>query len=95
VALRNAGDTTWLGGGTGTGHVLLGLQLLSAEKRMLDAEFHRVPLAGDVAPGSTTAVSIEASLPDAGRAYVLKLDLVDEGVCWFEDAGSPPRYVDL
>jgi hypothetical protein len=94
VVLRNAGDTTWLGGGTSTGHVLLGLQLLNAEKRLLDAEFHRVPLAADVAPGHTTTVLLEVSLPDSG-AYVLKLDLVAEGVCWFEDAGSPPRYVTL
>ena len=33
------------------------------------------------------------TLPDAGASYVLKLDMVDEHVCWFEDVGSRPVYV--
>jgi hypothetical protein len=93
VDVTNTGDTIWLGQGTGTGHVLLGLQLLDAEKRMLDAEFHRVPFGANVMPGKTASVAVDVSLPDAATAFVLKLDLVDEGICWFEDAGSPPVYL--
>ena len=35
--------------------------------------------------------------PEVGLAapYVLKLDLVDEQICWFEDARSVPVYVAL
>jgi hypothetical protein len=37
----------------------------------------------------------DVTLPDASVSYVLKIDLVDEGICWFEDAGSTPAYYRL
>jgi hypothetical protein len=40
-------------------------------------------------------VAIGITLPDATTPYILKLDLVDEGVCWFEDVGSRPVYVSV
>ena len=40
-------------------------------------------------------MTLDLALPDASLPYVLKIDLVDEGICWFEDAGSPPAYVRL
>jgi len=36
---------------------------------------------------------VALTLPDAETAYVLKIDLVDEGICWFEDVGSRPVYL--
>ena len=35
---------------------------------------------------------MDVTLPDAGTPYLLKLDMVDEHVCWFEDMGSRPVY---
>jgi SAM-dependent methyltransferase len=93
VGLRNLGDTIWLGGGDQVGHVRLGVQLLTAERRVLEMEFCRVALAADVAPNDALVVSVDVSLPDTDASFVLKLDLVDEGVCWFEDVGSRPIYV--
>ena len=42
---------------------------------------------GDVEPGGSVVVELEVHLPREGPQG-LKLDLVDERVCWFEDAGS-------
>ena len=42
-----------------------------------------------------TEVEVSVTLPDATAPYILKFDLVDEGVCWFEDVGSRPVYVAL
>lgn len=39
--------------------------------------------------GETTDVPIEIPLPDTPGRYRLKLDLVSEGVDWFEACGSP------
>jgi hypothetical protein len=36
---------------------------------------------------------VDLGLPDGDVPYVVKLDLVDEHICWFEDYGSRPVYV--
>lgn len=95
VAVRNIGDTTWLGGGDHVGHVQLGFRLLQADGRPLNMEFNRFQLALDIAPGGATEIAVESMLPDSGTPYVLKVDLVDEGISWFEDVGSRPVYVAL
>jgi SAM-dependent methyltransferase len=94
VTVRNTGDTLWLRG-TGHGHVQLGIQLFSAERALLDRDFARVTLRTDVASDQSVEVAIGITLPDATTPYILKLDLVDEGVCWFEDVGSRPVYVSV
>jgi hypothetical protein len=38
---------------------------------------------------------VKVTLPHPDVPYVLKLDLVDEGICWFDDVGSRPVYVAL
>lgn len=92
VTLRNSGDTTWLGSGDALGHVRLGIQLLDADRRLLNMEFSRTALARNVSPGQSADVEVGLALPTADDAYVLKIDLVNEGICWFEDAGSNATY---
>ncbi len=92
VSLRNTGDTLWLTGST-EGHVQLGIQLLDPSRTLLSRDFQRAGLPGNLAPGQTAEVSVRITLPDAATPFVLKLDLVDEAVCWFEDVGSRPIYV--
>jgi hypothetical protein len=95
VTVRNSGDTVWIGGGDALGCVRVGVQLLDAGRRLLNREFDRQPLARNLTPGDTTEVTLDLALPDASLPYVLKIDLVDEGICWFEDTGSTPAYVRL
>jgi SAM-dependent methyltransferase len=96
IEICNTGDTIWLAEtDDGTGTVWLGLQLLSPDGRMLNRELWRTRLAAPVAPGETCRVRVRASLPDALGAYRVKMDLVAERVCWFEDRGSRPAYVDV
>ncbi len=93
VDVRNLGDTTWLGGADEVGNVRLGIQLLNADRKLLDMEFSRTRLIGHVHAGGASEVTVGLTLPDADTSYVLKIDLVDEGICWFEDVGSRPVYV--
>ncbi len=95
VAVRNEGDTIWRHGDGEPGSVRLGLQLMTPDRQLLDLDFSRARLVADLAAGSEVAVSIDVRLPDATAGYVLKLDMVDEHVCWFEDHGSKPVYVAL
>ncbi len=93
VALANEGDTLWLRGGDEPGRVRLGFQLMTPERRLVNLDFARSELPSDVPPGGRLEVPVDLTLPSDAEPYVLKIDLVDEHVCWFEDRGSRPVYL--
>jgi ubiquinone/menaquinone biosynthesis C-methylase UbiE len=95
VRVANLGDTVWLKGGEEPGRVRLGIQLMTPERALVELNFARAVLPHDVAPASEVALEVALTLPDAVARYVLKLDMVDEHVCWFEDMGSIPVYLAL
>ena len=43
-----------------------------------------------VAPGQTIALTVPCPLPVAAGKYSVKIDLVDQHICWFEERGSQP-----
>lgn len=69
--------------------VRLGAQLMSAEGGLLNRDQARAWLPADLAPGAAVEVPIEIPMPEAPGRYVLKFDLVSEGIDWFEACGSP------
>jgi hypothetical protein len=75
--------------------VRLGAQLLDQEGRMIDRDYARAWLPGDVAAGASADVTIEIPGPQAPGRYRLKFDLVSEGIDWFEACGSEPTVKDL
>jgi len=92
VHITNTGDTLWLCGG-GTGKVRLGVQLLSPARTIVNRDYARHDLSANVAANAAIDVALRLVLPDAHSQYVLKLDLVNESICWFEDVGSVPLYL--
>jgi hypothetical protein len=92
VVVQNEGDTRWIRGEQEAGAVRLGIQLMTPDRRLLQLDFARAILPHDVPAGGEAEVAIDLALPDAA-GYLLKLDLVDEQICWFEDVGSRPVYV--
>ena len=92
VTVTNIGDTRWLQG-TEHGRVQLGIQLFTAGHSLVDRDFARFSLPSDVTADQSVTVHVEITLPDTATPYILKIDLVDEGVCWFEDVGSKPVYL--
>jgi len=95
VRVVNEGDTLWLHGGDEPGRVRLGMQLMTAERRLLNMDFARAVLPASLPPSQSLDVDVDVGLPDDATPYILKLDMVDEQVCWFEDMGSRPVYVSL
>jgi ubiquinone/menaquinone biosynthesis C-methylase UbiE len=91
VSARNTGDTIWLAGSE-RGRVQLGLQLLGPDRKLLTLEFARATLPDRTGPGESVEIPVDVTLPDAVTPYVLKIDLVDEGISWFEGVGSRPIY---
>jgi SAM-dependent methyltransferase len=53
----------------------------------------RTCLPRDLAPGEEISIDLVVNSPNAAGAYVLELDMVEEGVCWFADRGSPTLSV--
>jgi 2-polyprenyl-3-methyl-5-hydroxy-6-metoxy-1,4-benzoquinol methylase/glycosyltransferase involved in cell wall biosynthesis len=89
LEIENTGDTLWLAGReTRTGVVMPGVRILD-DQGTLVSEFHgEPPLPRAVAPGETIQLKVEHAAPQRLGNYQLKFDLVDQQVCWFEDAGS-------
>ncbi len=91
LQVQNKGDTLWLGGRQlRRGAVMLGVRILDQSGNILD-EFHGTPpLPRAVSPNESIEVVIEHTCPSEPGSYTLKIDLVDQHVCWFEERGSEP-----
>lgn len=49
----------------------------------------RTPLRTALGPGESAHVTLDVAAPRRAGSYVLEADLVQEGVAWFADHGSP------
>jgi 2-polyprenyl-3-methyl-5-hydroxy-6-metoxy-1,4-benzoquinol methylase len=96
LLVRNTGDTLWLGGGLlRRGGVTLGVKIFDEAGTVCD-EFHGEPaLPRAVAPNESCSVTIEHRAPVAPGRYTLKIDLVDQHICWFEERGSTALYLPM
>lgn len=96
LRVHNIGDTLWLHKTVdGVGEVRIGFQLKSAERVLLNENYHRAALPRDLAPGES--VDIETVLPPvtAPGDYILEIDGVSEGIIWFKDLTYNPEVVNL
>ncbi len=69
--------------------VRLGAQLCGPDGLLIDRDFARAWLPRPLAPGGRADVAIEIPTPGTPGRYLLKFDLVSEGIDWFERCGSP------
>lgn len=91
LRLANSGDSGWLAGAAGEhGAVSIGAHLVDAHGRELVRDYARAPLPFGVLPGEELELPFELAAPPETGRFRLRLDLVAEGVCWFEHMGSRP-----
>ena len=69
--------------------VRLGAQLCDEHGALLERDYARAWLPETVKPGTSVKVPIEIVAPKTPGKYLLKFDLVSEGIDWFENNGSP------
>ena len=94
LAVTNEGDTLWLTGQTVRAGVVMPAVRVFDGAGALVSEFHGEPmLPRAVAPGETVNLRLEYDAPARPGAYEMKIDLVDQHVCWFEQRGSAPLVV--
>jgi SAM-dependent methyltransferase len=89
--VENTGDTVWLTSRIARkGIVRFGLKILDSAGRILE-EAHGTPqLLRAVAPGEKRAFILRHSMRGAPGRYTLKLDLLVQDTCWFEQHGTTP-----
>jgi 2-polyprenyl-3-methyl-5-hydroxy-6-metoxy-1,4-benzoquinol methylase len=91
LVVENAGDTLWLiGPAERAGSVMLGVRLYDEAGALVSERHGTPPLPRALAPGESAAVRLELKAPHAPGLYTLKLDMVAQHVCWFEERGSTP-----
>ena len=95
VRIENTGDTLWLTETVSAGIVMPAVRVFDHAGDLV-TEFHGEPmLPHPIAPGESVKIKIEYRAPQRAGSYKLKLDLVDQQVCWFEERGSQPLVVDF
>jgi SAM-dependent methyltransferase len=96
VDLRNTSATAWLKEGRhGRGYVRLGAHLLDASGRQVAQDFGRASLPRDVPMHDGVRVPLVMQAPAAPARYVVRLDMVNEGIAWFAEGGSKTMDVEL
>jgi len=91
VAVRNIGAAVWRArgeAGTGRGAVRLGSHLLGADETEVAWDLAFATLPRDMAPGERCELTLAVEAPGQPGDYVVELDLVLEGIGWFEEGGS-------
>jgi 2-polyprenyl-3-methyl-5-hydroxy-6-metoxy-1,4-benzoquinol methylase/glycosyltransferase involved in cell wall biosynthesis len=96
LEIQNTGDTLWLAGREPHPGIVMPAVRILDQAGQLVTEFHGEPgLPHAVAPGETVEIKIEYAAPQRTGVYTLKVDLVDQHICWFEEMGSRPLVVNL
>jgi SAM-dependent methyltransferase len=91
ISVQNVGRWSWRSTSPqGLGHVAVGVQLLDNRGGLINRDFRRVPLSGDIYPDDLRSLDIDCPAPLTPGDYQLKIDMVSEGLAWFEDVGSIP-----
>jgi SAM-dependent methyltransferase len=93
LRITNAGSAIWRARGRRFGgQVTCGLKVCDDAGDVIREDLGRTPLPRDVAPGETLEIAMPVAGELAPGRYMLRYDMVVEGVTWFEFQGSPcPR----
>jgi hypothetical protein len=93
--IKNTSDAIWWQRGGETTDRTDNLFYLAAGNRWIDKDGKPTGEEGhngiprDLRPGEEAEMTLEITAPKAPGEYILHLDMVQEGVSWFSDKGSP------
>ena len=89
VSVENTAGTVWLKNGRrGTGYVRLGAHLLNDQGRMLIEDYGRAELPNDMRQDDKAVLDLRLTAPHDIGDYLIRLDMVDEGITWFSAKNS-------
>jgi len=93
VTLTNTGLVTWSAAGANPVHAAAHVYDQAGGLLVWDGE--RATLPGDVAPGQSVTINLAVAVPASAAAatYVVRVDLVREGLAWFSSYGVATQAV--
>lgn len=94
IQVKNSGAATWTNGGANP--VRLGFRWFKPDGTALPENATlelRTPLPKSVAPGETAVLDATLQAPQQQGSFVLKWDMVQERITWFEEQGNVPLTV--
>lgn len=86
VTLTNTGTMTWPSGGANP--VYLSYHWINLVNGATEYDGLRTPLPGDIPPGGSVTLNAQIRGPAVSGLYILKLDMVQEGITWFSWYGG-------
>lgn len=93
VQLRNDNKVAWVPPSGSANGFSVSYHWITQDGTMVVKEGIRSALPNRVEPGQTLIAPFSIATPQTPGPYILELDLVQEGVTWFSDAGTPgPRF---
>jgi hypothetical protein len=98
VKVKNASDTLWIVYGTGPGNkyrVAVADSWLDSKGKLITSMDGRYGLPANLGPGREVEVPLVINTPATAGDNVLQLDMVQEGVAWFSEKGSPTLKVNV
>ena len=96
IEILNSGGAVWKNASQkNRRHITLGVQLLDQNQRLLNRDFARLLLPRSLPSHESEVLDLQAIAPENKGSYWLKLDMVCEGIEWFESCGSQPAYLEL
>jgi 2-polyprenyl-3-methyl-5-hydroxy-6-metoxy-1,4-benzoquinol methylase len=96
IEIENTGDTLWLVSRSAPkGTVRLGVKILNEAGEVIDEVHGSPPLPRAIAPRETLTLNVKHSAPAEAGRYTLKIDLVCQDICWFEQQGSNPLVLNF
>jgi 2-polyprenyl-3-methyl-5-hydroxy-6-metoxy-1,4-benzoquinol methylase/glycosyltransferase involved in cell wall biosynthesis len=96
LEIENTGDTLWrVSRPARRGMVTIGIKIFDAHGKLVSETHGEPPLPRAMAPGETAQVVLKPRAPEAAGRYTIKIDLVSEHVCWFEERGSQPLMLEF
>src|SRR5438132_10683497 len=90
VTITNAGTTTWQPGAFNASY-----HLYTQRGTLLVRDGLRTALPAAVPPGQAVTLNASVMTPASAGSYVLRFDVVQEGVAWFSGQGVPMGSVTL
>ena len=94
--VKNVGDRSWLSKGLPEDEAYkIGIEVTREEKPdEILVDFRALTIMEDIAPGDWYDFEIKGNTKGlGGGVYYLKIDLLREGFCWFEQRGAQPVNV--
>ena len=91
MRVENVGDTLWLVSREPLeGRVRVGLKVLNSSGEIVEENHGWPRLQTPLAPREAVTLHVALKAPAERGHYELKIDLLDQNICWFEQHGSKP-----